>query len=128
MKRFYITLISSLCLAVLLAGCGNKVEEEIAQQYESKAEEIIQFVNKGEFEEITQQFDAKMKASVTAEQLAEITPVIEASGNFVQIKKISIQEKDGVFIVVLVAEYSKDERIYTISYNDKEEIAGLYIQ
>ncbi|MEG7843671.1 hypothetical protein J0804_14520 [Bacillus mobilis] len=39
-----------------------------------------------------------------------------------------IIEKDGLYTVILVAKYSKEQRTYIITYNDKEEIAGLFIK
>ncbi|GLV64572.1 hypothetical protein Bmyc01_32420 [Bacillus mycoides] len=38
------------------------------------------------------------------------------------------EEKAGLYTVVLVAKYSKEQRTFIITYNDKEEIAGLYIK
>ena len=62
------------------------------------------------------------------EQLAQIEPVIEQSGNFEQIEKSTVEEKDGMKIVVLVAQYSNDKRVFTISYDGEDKIAGLFVQ
>lgn len=124
----YAIVISMICVMLLLAGCGNKVDDAVAQTYISKAEKIVQHINNSEFEQITEQFDETMKANLTAEQLSEITPILTASGEFKSIKKQSVEEKDGYKVVVLVAEYSKENRIFTITYNDSEQIAGFFVQ
>lgn len=127
MKKWKMLICSMLVVAVL-AACGNKVDEETSEVYTSKAEEIVQFLNKGEFEKITAQFDERMAASLTATKLAEISPVLEKSGAFEEIKKKSVEEKDGLKIVVLVGKHSKDNRVYTVTYDANDKIAGLFVQ
>jgi hypothetical protein len=60
--------------------------------------------------------------------MKDLTSVIEKAGTFENIEEKSIEEKDGLYTVVLVAKYSKEQRTFIVTYNDKEEIAGLYIK
>lgn len=120
--------LSSLLAVLLLSGCGNKVEDSVAQMYIDKAEEVVQYINNNDYEKVTEQFDEIMSANLTVESMSSITPVITASGEFEKISKKSVEEKDGTKIVVLVAKYSNENRVFTISYNDKDEIVGLFIQ
>ncbi|MBM7698786.1 hypothetical protein JOD25_001105 [Kurthia huakuii] len=69
-----------------------------------------------------------MKANLSATQLAEIQPIIEKSGTFKKIEKQSVEEKDGMTTVILVAKYQNDKRVYTISYNEENQISGLYVK
>ena len=121
-------IVCSMLAGALLAACGNKVDEETEGKYIDKAEEVVHFINDGEFDKVIEQLNENMKAKLTAEQLAEITPVLEESGSFKGIKKQSVQEKDGIIVVVLVGEYSEEDRIYTVSYDEEERIAGLFVQ
>ena len=59
--------------------------------------------------------------------MEDLTPIIE-SWYIRKIEKQSIEEKDGLYTVILVAKYSKEQRTFIITYNDKEEIAGLVIK
>lgn len=127
MKKWNI-LICSLLALVMLAACGNQADEQTTKTYVKKAEEIVALLNHGEFEAITEQFDATMAANVTAVQLAEITPVLEQSGAFEQIEKQSVEEKDAHKIVVLVAKHMNDKRIYTVTFNEQDQVAGLFVQ
>lgn len=127
MKKIHVMFIS-ICVLVLLAGCGSKVDDSTAQTYISKAEEVVQMLNNGEYESITEQFDDTMKASLSAEQLAGLEPLLTASGEFKAIEKQSVEEKDGMKIVVLIANYSKEKRIFTITYDANDKIAGLFIK
>lgn len=127
MKRWKF-IVCSLLAILLLTGCGNKVDEDTSKTYISKAEEIVQWMNDSEFEKIVAQFDEKMAANLTANQLAEVVPLLTASGQFEKIEKQSVEEKDGKKTVVLVAKYSEENRIYTITYDEEDKIAGLFIQ
>lgn len=75
-----------------------------------------------------EKFDSKMKTALSEEKMKDLTPVIAKAGTFEKIEKKSIEEKDGLYTVVLVAKYSKEQRTFIVTYNDKEEIAGLYIK
>ena len=122
-------IVCSMLAVILLAACGNKVDEETEGKFIEKAEEVVHFINDGKFDKIIEQLNDNMKANLTAEQLAEmITPVLEESGSFKGIKKQSVQEKDGIIVVVLVGEYSEEDRIYTVSYDADDRIAGLFVQ
>ena len=121
-------IVCSMLTVVLLAACGNKVDEETEGKYIDKAEEVVHFLNEGEFDKIVEQLNENMKAKLTAEQLAEITPILEESGSYKGIKEQSVQEKDGIIVVVLVGEYSEEDRIYTVSYDADNRIAGLFVQ
>lgn len=112
----------------VLAACGNQVDETTADKYIAKATEVVTSLNEGQFDQITAQFDETMKANLTEQQLAEITPILEASGAIEEIKKQSVEEKDQLKVVVLVVQHKEDKRIYTVSYNADDEIAGLFVQ
>ena len=120
--------IGSLLVSLILVGCGNQVDDATAQKYSDKATSIVTKLNAGAYTDITKQFDATMKANLSATQLAEIQPTIEKSGTFKKIEKQSVEEKDGMTTVILVAKYQNDKRVYTISYNEENQISGLYVK
>nr|WP_274308458.1 hypothetical protein [Solibacillus daqui] len=43
-------------------------------------------------------------------------------------EKSTVEEKDGMKVVVLVAQYSNEKRVFTITFDDKDKIAGLFVQ
>ena len=73
-------------------------------------------------------FDEEMEKELPVDDMEELSPVINQSGEFEEIDKSSVEEKDGFFIVVLVAKYSEENRTFTVTFNDKDEVAGLFIQ
>lgn len=127
MKKWKL-IVCSMLAVLLLAACGNKVDEATVSSYVSKGEEVVHLLNNGGFDKIIEQFDEKMKANLTAARLADITPVLEASGSYKGIKKQSVQEKDSHKIVVIVGEHSNEDRIYTVTYDANDQISGLFVQ
>lgn len=128
MKKIVLVMLSIL-LTLGLVGCGgDKVDESISKKYISQAEDIVSLLNEGKYEEVHTMFDDQMKAGLPVNKMEELTPVIKQSGKFEKIDKSSVEEKDGIYIVILVAKYSENNRVFTISFNDKDKVAGLYIK
>ena len=75
-----------------------------------------------------EKFDSKMKAALSEEKMKDLYTYNRESWYIRKIEKQSIEEKDGLYTVILVAKYSKEQRTFIITYNDKEEIAGLVIK
>lgn len=121
-------LLSSLLLVLLLAACNSNVEDDVAAPYIERANEVVQQLNSGEYDDIYAQFNDTMKEQLTAEQLAQIEPVLQQSGEFERIDKQSVEEKDGIHVVVLIGSHRNENRIYTISYDANDNITGLFVQ
>ncbi|MFA8439494.1 DUF3887 domain-containing protein [Pueribacillus sp. YX66] len=128
MKRMILMMLSVIALIILVACGGNKVDDATADKFTEKAEEVVTLLNDGNYEDVYAMFNEEMEAGLPVEDMEELTPVIEQSGDFKQIDKASVEEKDGYYIVVLVANYSEEDRVFTISFTENEEIGGLFIQ
>ncbi|MGN5651809.1 DUF3887 domain-containing protein [Bacillus sp. Brlt_9] len=128
MRRILLIIVSAITAFALAACTGNKVDESTEKKFIPKAEEIVSFLNEAKYKDVHDKFDSKMKVGLPEGKMKELTPVIEKAGTFEKIEKKSIEEKDGLYTVILVAKYSKEQRTYIITYNDKEEIAGLFIK
>lgn len=128
MKRKILTIIA-VGFITLLVGCGgNKVDDPTSEKYIAQAKKIINLLNEEDYEGVHVMFDSEMEAGLSVENMQDFTPIIQDSGDFKEINKESIEERDGYYVTVLVAKYSNDNRIYTITFNNNDEIAGLYIQ
>jgi len=128
MTKRLITLLFSISLILTLVGCGNKLDAETTILYSNKAQEAIQLLIENELDSVFEQFDETMKAQLSKEQMEQVTSYIDAAGEFEATKKSAVQEKDGYYIVVTVAEFSKENRVFTITYNQAAQIAGLYVR
>lgn len=126
--RKMLRLILSTFVILVLVSCGNSVDDTTSDKYITTAEEIVLLLNDANYEDVHAMFDEQMKLGLPEEAMVELTPIIEQSGDFEEINKSSVEEKDGYYIVVLVANYSEENRVFTISFNDQDEVAGLFIQ
>lgn len=128
MKKVVLMMISVITVLALVACGGNKVDDATAEKYITKAEEIVSLLNEGNYTDVHAMFNEEMETGLPVSDMEELTPVIAQSGEFSEIDKASVEEKDGHFIVVLVAKYSEENRTYTLTFNDKDEVAGLFIK
>ncbi|KKE78538.1 MULTISPECIES: DUF3887 domain-containing protein [Bacillaceae] len=128
MKKFLATILGFMAILTLVACGGNTVDDSTSEKYISKAEEVVSLLNELNYKEVHEMFNEQMKTELPEEQMEELTPIIEESGDFEKIDKSSVEEKDGYYIVVLVAKYSDENRVFTISFNNKDEVAGLFIK
>lgn len=117
-----------ICLSMLVACGGEKVDDATSDKYIGKAEEIILLLNDGNFEAVTETLDSQMKAELTADRLKEIEPVIEQSGDYEEIKKSSVEKQDNMYITIIVANYTNENRTFTISFNEADEVVGLFVK
>lgn len=128
MKNFIRLFLSLIVIFVLVACSGEKVDDEIAQQYIDKAEIAIVLLTDKNYDELRKLFNSEMKAGLTEAELKQLEPFIEEAGSFSNIDKSSV-EKDGEhYVTVLSAKYSNDTLIYTISFNENDEISGLFVK
>ncbi|MFD1350472.1 DUF3887 domain-containing protein [Oceanobacillus caeni] len=128
MKKFLATILGFMAILTLVACGGNTVDDSTSEKYISKAEEVVSLLNELNYKEVHEMFNEQMKTELPEEQMEELTPIIEKSGDFEKIDKSSVEEKDGYYIVVLVAKYSDENRVFTISFDNKDEVAGLFIK
>lgn len=128
MKKLRVPMVAIVLMFVLVACGGNKVDDATAEKYIALAEEIIELLNEGSYEAIYDTFNDEMKAGLPVENMKELEPIIEESGTLQKINKASVEENEGLYVTVLVAKYSKENRVFTISFNDENEVAGLFIQ
>lgn len=120
-----LVVISSLC--ILLAACSSNVESDVATDYEKEAHTIIELLHASDFEAVYQRFDTEMQKALPIAKLEELTPVIQEAGEFVSFKKTAVDEKDGLYVVTTVAEYSKEKRVFTLTFDQEKQVKGLFI-
>lgn len=125
-KVFFI-LLTGLIVTACSSG-GEKVDEKTAKKYEAKAEDVVKNLNHQEYSKMIAQFDSKMKKSLTEEKLKELEPTIAEAGAYKSITKSSVEKIDEMYKVVLVTKYENAKLTYTISFNDKDQLSGLYVK
>ena len=97
MKKIALIMISVLTVLVLVACGGNKVDDATAEKYITKAEEIVSLLNENNYKEVHAMFDEEMEKGLPVDDMEELSPVINQSGEFEEIDKSSVEEKDRIF-------------------------------
>jgi len=119
----------TMAVVLLLAACGkNTVDESEAAQYIEKSKEAITLLNEEKFDDMREMFDATMKDSLSVEQLKEVSDIVKESGEFVNFEKVSVAKKEQYFVASIAAEYKEDKRVYTITFDDQQQIAGFFVK
>src|SRR5699024_12270505 len=127
-EKSIITVCMVIMMFVLVACEGNKVDESCADHYIKEADKIIDLVNDGNYEETHSNCDENMKSQLPVEDMEELTEIIEQAGKFSEISKASVEEKDDLYVTVLVAKYSAKKLVFTITLDENDKVAGLYIK
>jgi len=127
MRKLLLVMFSVVAMFVL-AACGNKVDEDVSGKYIGKAEEIVSLLQDANYQEVHTLLDEEMKIGLPEEAMGDFSPIFEQSGDFEKVNKSSVEEKDGYYIVVLAVNYSEENRVFTITFNDQDEVAGLYVK
>lgn len=114
---------------ILLAGCGkNKVDDSTALAYIKQAKDAVTLLNEEKFDELRMMFDATMKDALTVEQLQQTVDALKESGEFSSFGDASVSKREGYFITILPTEYTKDKRVYEITFDDQQRLAALYVK
>ncbi len=128
-------IIIALVLAlVLLVGCSS---QDLADSFDEaelrdRAKEVVIMVNEGDSESLLEMSSPELKEAFTQEVLEEVYKTINEAGEFDDFKDVKLagdEDKDSgekYAVVFIKAEYKEKDFIYTISFNEDMELAGLY--
>ena len=125
-----------LCLTLLLgvAGCGSSklsesfVEEDVRQA----AENVIDILNQANAKGIQELGTPQLQAALTDDVMTKVFTDLSSLGKFEKIEEMSVagvksqDGKENLAVVVAKAKYENKSVIYTISFNEAMELAGLF--
>ncbi|OJG89936.1 hypothetical protein RV15_GL001502 [Enterococcus silesiacus] len=113
----------------MLTACGEKVDQETSSKMTAKAEEIVTLINDGNYEKASDSFSDQLLNQLNKTDFEKaVAPVLKKSGAFEKFDKSTVEKKDDFYVVVLVAKYEKDKRVFTITINDNEKLEGFFIK
>lgn len=139
MKKIKLRWASAICVIMaltILTGCsGGKLSEKFdEEEVKLAAENVINLVNSRDTESIRSISMPELKVALTDESLGKINEELDKSGEFEEIEKIRISgqkdknSEDEYAVTVVRTKYEEKNFIYTITFNEKMELAGLYIK
>lgn len=109
---------------LLLVGCRT-YGEPIAVA----AEDFINKLSQGEFKEAAEYFNDNMKKELSPSQLENAWEILmEKGGRFIEQRYREVVEFDFHRVILITGVFEKADVEFRITFNEDEEIAGLYIK
>lgn len=116
---------------IFLVACAESVDDDTAEHYSSLAKQIIENLNAGEYEAVSDLFSDELISEIEDVDISDIEPLIRESGEFEGFEDSKVQSteavktNDTVFVTVTTVAYSEIDRKFTISFNKHDELVGL---
>ncbi|MGV3074835.1 DUF3887 domain-containing protein [Clostridium baratii] len=130
MKKLLSVFMVLFC-GIIMVGCGTqKLSSNYSEEkLKAAAEETINNLNNNKYDEIVNGSRASLKAQLPKDKIKEAwEPLQEHLGKYKEISKISFQEKDGLAVVVAIAQYEEGKVQFTLSYDEDMKLAGIYMK
>lgn len=130
MKKITSVLMVVLC-GILFIGCGAS---KLSSNYNEKdlktaSENIVNFLVEGKYDDIVNMGDDELKSKLTTDMIKKAyTPLKDKLGKYKEIEKIVFQEKDGIAIAVVIANYENGKAQFTLSFNTHMKMVGIYMK
>lgn len=121
---------------LLLIGCsGTKLSGDFDEEkVKAAAQEAIDHLVAGEYEECVGLMSEEMQAAISAEALASnMETIIGQKGAFQEYKSSSVvgqKDNDGTeyAVAVIVAAFEKGNLTFTVSYDKEMKMSGLWMK
>ncbi|OPF51375.1 hypothetical protein BH721_02255 [Clostridium baratii] len=130
MKKLLSVFMVLFC-GIIIVGCGTqKLSSNYSEEkLKAAAEETIKNLNNNKYDEIVNGSRASLKAQLPKDKIKEAwEPLQEHIGKYKEISRISFQEKDGIAIVVAIAQYEEGKVQFTLSYDEDMKLAAIYMK
>jgi len=134
MKKI-VSIFTLIVLILSLTSCGNPPlpDEFNADEVTTAAKEVIDVVNTKDYVAIVKLFRDDLEPEIDAGELEEVWgPVLDTAGDFIDYTDIELtgaeNEDMNYGTVIIECEYEYDNLIYTISFDENMEMAGLYMK
>ena len=129
--RPFIRIVSIIILCMMFTGCGaTKLSDAFSEdKLKPSVETVIDNLNNEKYDEVIATGSQDLKSKLTAEKLKESWGMMKGKlGKFESINKEAFVGKDDSAVVIVNAKYEKGDVQFTISYNDKMEMIGIYMK
>ena len=138
-NRSQITLIVFVIVAAVVIFiywlCPKTRDVSVAEKEKSlaQAEEVIQLLNEDQYDKITDLMDAKLQSALSPSELQKAKQKLCADyGTFDKYGKTYVskleQRSKRYYVVQETVVYSKTTVTYTITFDSKMKLAGLYMK
>lgn len=135
MKNIKAKVILSLVVFFLfLTGCtGTELSDNFDQEQVIKqAKDTITLINNEDSEALLEMSTAEMQAGLTEETLNQIYTAIDEAGAFQEFADTSVAGdidkaiEEEYAVTVVETNYENESLVYTLTFNEDMELAGLF--
>lgn len=130
MRGFKVILITAL-LGFVMIGCSDKSISEAYDEEDLKSDalEVVNMLCEGKYSEIVNDMSSTMQEQIDDKKLEDVwEPIEDKLGEFKDVSKEVITEKDGLAVVGLVGDFENGKAQFTITFNKDGVLEGLYIK
>jgi hypothetical protein len=114
-----------LALMLSLTGCLRTEGESIAVA----AEDFVNLLSQGEYVQAARYFDETMKTELSPVDLeAAWKTLLDKGGEFLKQEYIEVHDFDFHRVIRVAGIFEKARVEFRVTFNEAEEIAGLYIK
>lgn len=135
MKKMRNVIIMSLLASIFLIGCNSgKLADSIDKtEVENNAKAVVESLNKGEYQDITNKVREDIQDKLTPEILEDaVEKTYPKAGEFKEYKKITVlgktTEGKDIAVAIVIATYENQEVQFTISFDTNGKIIGFFMK
>lgn len=129
MKKYFKWLVVGCCLVMLLGCQKSNVSKEKQDSVKALANQVIDLLNQKDYAAIEAMGDEQLKEVNLAEAIQKSwEPALTQIGAFVDYGTYSFASKDDMVTVVVISKYENSKVQFTITFNNNDELTGLYFK
>ena len=118
-------LVVSFLFAPLFAALGQGKDTNLSD-LEKSAKQFVEFLEKGEFDKATKDYDEAMQKALPADKLKETwKTVLGQVGAFKKQVSYRTQKIEKYDVVLVTCEFEKLSLDVRVVFNDKKQVSGL---
>jgi hypothetical protein len=125
MKRFSTPLRAVSLLVVAVVACGA-LYAQANDMVVAKASEFVTLLQKGDFQAAYQKVDSNLGFKSNPDTFKKYWQALESkAGKFVEVKRSSVENKDGYFVVTQVAKFEKGHVDLKVALDNMMRVSGF---
>lgn len=135
MKKRTLAIVSALVLGfgIYVGSKPDTLTASEKTELAMRARNLISRINRREFDACVDTFDDRMKATMTSETMERVFgAALSTLGEFSGVRRVIVTGKDPSLtdysICQAKCQYEKGPAIYTILFDDKGRIGGIYLK
>ena len=125
----YLNVAVVLLLSVISLDAHVPANRSAEDDIETISKKIVEYMNKGEFENVRSYFSFSLKNTLTAEHIEKVwTNVVTQLGEFEKISSVKTEVVQSYNVVRVRCKFRNEGANVEVTFNEEKEVIGLYIK